>query len=135
MPSIFTRIVEREIPAQILHEDSDFLAFLDVRPIREGHTLVIPKAEIPDVFELPEPLLAALLPFARPVAVAIQRVTQAARVGMAVIGLEVPHAHVHLVPIDGVHDIDFRRARPASDEELAATAERIRAAIASYRDQ
>jgi histidine triad (HIT) family protein len=131
MPSIFTRIVEREIPAHILCEDSDFLAFLDIRPIREGHTLVIPKAEIPDVFELPEPLLAGLLPFARPVAAAIQQVTQAARVGMAVLGLEVPHAHVHLVPIDGVHDIDFRRARPAADEELAATAERIRAALAS----
>ena len=131
MPSIFTRIVEREIPAHILREDSDFLAFLDIRPIREGHTLVISKAEVPDVFDLPESLLRGLLPFARPVASAIQQVTQAARVGMAVIGLEVPHAHVHLVPIDGVNDIDFRRARSASDEELAATAERIRAVLAS----
>jgi histidine triad (HIT) family protein len=129
MPSIFTRIVEREIPAHILREDDSFLAFLDVRPIREGHSLVIPKAEVPDVFELQESLLAGLLPFARPVAQAIQQVTQATRVGMAVIGLEVPHAHIHLVPIDGLHDLDFRRARPASDEELAATAERIRAAL------
>jgi histidine triad (HIT) family protein len=129
MPSIFTRIIEREIPAQILREDDEFLAFLDVRPIREGHTLVIPKAEIPDVFELPESLLGRLLPFARPVADAIQQVTQATRIGMAVIGLEVPHAHVHLVPIDGLHDLDFRRARPADDEQLAATAERIRAAM------
>ena len=72
-----------------------------------------------------------LLPFARPVASAIQQVTQATRIGMAVIGLEVPHAHVHLVPIDGVNDLDFRRARPAADEELAATAERIRAVLAS----
>jgi histidine triad (HIT) family protein len=131
MPSIFTRIVEREIPAHILREDSDFLAFLDVRPIREGHTLVIPKTEVPDMFDLPEPLLAGLLPFARPVASAIKQVTRAARIGTAVIGLEVPHAHVHLVPIDGVNDIDFRRARPAADEELAATAERIRAVLAS----
>lgn len=131
MPSIFTRIVAREIPAHILLEDSDFLAFLDVRPIREGHSLVIPKAEVPDMFDLPEPLLAGLLPFARPVARAIQEVSQATRIGMAVIGLEVPHAHLHLVPIDGVHDIDFRRARPVADEELAATAERIRAALAS----
>jgi histidine triad (HIT) family protein len=129
MPSIFTRIVEREIPAHILREDDSFLAFLDVRPIREGHSLVIPKAEVPDVFELQESLLAGLLPFARPVAQAIQQVTQATRVGMAVIGLEVPHAHIHLVPIDGLHDLDFRRARPASDEELAAAAERIRAAL------
>jgi histidine triad (HIT) family protein len=129
MPSIFSRIVAREIPAQILREDADCLAFLDVRPIREGHTLVIPKTEIPDVFDLPEPLLAGLLPFARPVAHAIREVTGAARVGMVVVGLEVPHAHVHLVPIDGLHDIDFRNAAPASEEELAATAGRIRAAL------
>jgi histidine triad (HIT) family protein len=131
MPSIFTRIIEREVPAHILCEDDDFLAFLDVRPIREGHTLVIPKAEIPDVFDLPESLLSGVLPFARPVAQAIQEVTQATRIGMAVIGLEVPHAHVHLVPIDGLHDLDFRRASPVEDEELAATAERIRAALAT----
>jgi histidine triad (HIT) family protein len=131
MPSIFTRIIEREISAHILREDDNFLAFLDVRPIREGHTLVIPKAEIPDVFDLPEAALAGLLPFARPVARAIQEVTGATRIGMAVIGLEVPHAHIHLVPIDGLHDLDFRRARPAADEELAATADRIRAALVS----
>jgi histidine triad (HIT) family protein len=131
MPSIFTRIVAREIPAHILREDSDFLAFLDIRPIREGHSLVISKAEVPDPFDLPESLLAGLLPFARPVARAIQEVTRATRIGIAVIGLEVPHAHLHLVPIDGLHDLDFRRARPAADEELAATAERIRAALAS----
>jgi histidine triad (HIT) family protein len=130
MPSIFSRIVAREIPAHILREDSEFLAFLDVRPIREGHTLVITKAEVPDVFDLADPLLGGLLPFAQPVAKAIQQVTGATRVGMAVIGLEVPHAHIHLVPIDGLHDLDFRRASPASDGELAATAERIRAVLA-----
>lgn len=130
MPSIFSRIVAREIPAHILREDSEFVAFLDVRPIREGHTLVISKAEIPDVFDLPDPLLGGLLPFARPVAQAIQQVTGATRVGMAIIGLEVPHAHIHLVPIDGLHDLDFRRANPATDEELAATAERIRQVLA-----
>lgn len=129
MASIFSRIVAREIPAHILHEDDAFLAFLDVQPIREGHSLVIPKAEVPDVFDLPESLLARIMPFARPVAKAIQQVTQATRVGIAVVGLEVPHAHVHLVPIEGIHDLDFRRARPAADEELAATAERIRAAM------
>jgi histidine triad (HIT) family protein len=131
MSSIFTRIVAREIPAHILQEDDDFMAFLDVRPIREGHSLVISKAEVPDVFDLPESLLAGLLPFARPVARAIQQVTQATRIGIAVVGLEVPHAHMHLVPIDGLHDLDFRRARPAAEEELAATAEHIRAALAS----
>lgn len=129
MASIFTRIVEREIPAHILREDDDFLAFLDVRPIREGHTLVIPKAAVPDIFDLPEPLLSGILAFARPVAKAVQEVTKAARIGMAVIGLEVPHAHVHLVPIDELYDIDFRRARPAADDDLRATAERIRAEL------
>jgi histidine triad (HIT) family protein len=126
MASIFTRIVSREIPAHILREDDDYLAFLDVRPIREGHTLVIPKAEIDDVFDLPESLLAGLLPFAQPIAHAIQEVTQATRVGMAVVGLEVPHAHVHLVPIDGLHDLDFRRASPAADDDLSRMADRIR---------
>ncbi len=131
MASIYTRIIQRDIPAHILREDDDFLAFLDVRPIREGHSLVIPKAEVPDMFDLSEPLLAGLLPFARPVAKAIQQVTGAARVGIAVVGLEVPHAHVHLVPIDGIYDIDFRRAAPAEDEQLAAIAERIRSSMAS----
>jgi histidine triad (HIT) family protein len=131
VPSIFSRIVAREIPAHILREDDAYLAFLDVRPIREGHTLVIPKTEVDDVFDLPEQLLAGLLPFARPVAQAIQRVTGATRIGVAVIGLEVAHAHIHLVPIDGLHDIDFRRATPADDADLAATAERIRAALAN----
>jgi histidine triad (HIT) family protein len=129
MASVFSRIVAREIPAHIVREDSEFLAFLDVRPIRQGHTLVIPKAEIDDVFDLPASLLEGLLPFARPVARAIRQISGAARVGMAVVGLEVPHAHVHLVPIDGVHDIDFRRAQPADGDELATTAERIRAAL------
>jgi histidine triad (HIT) family protein len=131
VPSVFSRIVAREIPAHILREDSEFLAFLDVRPIRDGHSLVIPKAEIDDLFDLPDPLLSGLMLFAKPVAKAIHEVTQAARVGVAVVGLEVPHAHVHLVPIDGIHDLDFHRAHPAEDEQLAAMATRIRAALAS----
>jgi histidine triad (HIT) family protein len=131
VPSIFSRIVAREIPAHILREDDAYLAFLDVRPIREGHTLVIPKTEVDDVFDLPDQLLAGMLPFARPVAQAIQRVTGATRIGMAVLGLEVPHAHIHLVPIDGLHDLDFRRATAADDADLAATAGRIRAALAN----
>jgi histidine triad (HIT) family protein len=129
MPSIFTRIVNREIPAHILREDDEFLAFLDVRPIRPGHSLVIPKQEIDDVFDLPESLLSGLLVFARPVAHAIREVTGAARVGMAVLGIEVPHAHVHLVPIDELGDLDFRKAQSADDEQLAPMAERIRAAL------
>jgi histidine triad (HIT) family protein len=129
MPSIFTRIVNREIPAHIVREDDEFLAFLDVRPIRAGHSLVIPKREIDDVFDLPDPLLSGLLLFARPVANAIRETTGAQRVGMAVIGVEVPHAHIHLVPIDGIGDLDFRKARAADDADLAAMAERIRSAL------
>ncbi len=129
MPSIFTRIVNREIPAHILREDDDYLAFLDVRPIRAGHSLVIPKREIDDLFDLPDALLAGLLVFARPVAKAIQETTGAQRVGVAVVGIEVPHAHLHLVPIDDIGGLDFRKAQPADDAELAETAERIRSAL------
>jgi len=129
MASIFTRIVDGEIPSQKLREDDRFLAFLDVRPIRPGHALVIPKQEIDELFDLPDDLLADILVFAKPVAAAIKEVTGASRVGLAVVGVEVPHAHVHLLPVDGVGDIDFRRARPAEQEELAEMAERIRAAL------
>jgi histidine triad (HIT) family protein len=129
MPSIFTRIVNREIPAHIVREDDDFLAFLDVRPIRAGHSLVIAKQEIDDVFDLPDPLLSGLLVFARPVAQAIRQVTGASRVGAAVVGIEVPHAHIHLVPIDSIGDLNFRKAHAADDADLAAMAEQIRTAI------
>jgi histidine triad (HIT) family protein len=129
MPSIFTRIVNREIPAHVLREDDDFLAFLDVRPIRAGHSLVIPKQEIDDLFDLPEGLLSGLLVFARPVAHAIRQVSGAQRVGVAVVGIEVPHAHIHLVPLDGIDDLDFRKAKQADDADLAAVAERIRSAL------
>jgi histidine triad (HIT) family protein len=129
MPSIFTRIINREIPSHILREDDDFLAFLDVRPIRAGHSLVVPKQEIDDVFDLPDRLLSDLLVFARPVANAIRETTGAQRVGLAVLGLEVPHAHVHLVPIDAIGDLDFGKARPADDADLTAMAERIRSAL------
>ena len=131
MPSLFTRIVNREIPAHIVREDDEFLAFLDIRPIRAGHSLVIPKQEIDDVFDLPDSLLSGLLVFARPVAHAIREVTGASRVGMAVLGIEVPHAHVHLVPIDEIGDLDFRKARAADDADLAEMGERIRAALAT----
>jgi len=126
MPSAFSKIVTGEIPAERIREDDDFLAFLDIRPIRAGHTLVIPKREVDHFFDLPDDLLGGLMVFAKPVANAIREVTGAARVGCAVVGIEVPHAHLHLVPVDGAHDIDFRRATPADDAELAAMGERLR---------
>jgi histidine triad (HIT) family protein len=129
VPSIFSRIVAGEIPAHRLREDDRFLAFLDVRPIRSGHSLVIPKEEIDHFFDLPDDLLADLMVFAKPVANAIRSVTGAARVGCAVVGVEVPHAHLHLVPVDSVGDLDFRKASEADQDELSALAERIRAAL------
>ena len=129
VPSIFSRIVAGEIPAHRLREDDRFLAFLDVRPIRPGHALVIPKEEIDHFFDLPDDLLGDLMVFAKPVANAIRAVTGAARVGCAVVGVEVPHAHLHLIPVDGVGDVDFRKASEADQEDLAAMAERIRAQL------
>jgi histidine triad (HIT) family protein len=126
MASIFSKIVTGEIPAERIREDDDFLAFLDIRPIRAGHTLVIPKREIDHFFDLPDDLLGGLMVFAKPVAQAIHEVTGAARVGCAVVGIEVPHAHLHLVPVDGAHDIDFRRASAADEAELAAMGEQLR---------
>ena len=130
MASIFSKIIAGEIPAHKLREDDRFLAFLDVRPIRPGHALVIPKVEIDELFDLPPDLLGDLFVFAQPVAAAIKAQSGAARVGVAVVGVEVPHAHVHLVPLDGPQDIDFRRAQPADPDELAALAEQLRARIA-----
>lgn len=111
MASIFSRIVNGEIPCYKIAEDDDFLAFLDINPLTKGHTLVIPKKEVDYIFDLPEEELAALMVFARKVALAIGKAITCKRVGVAVIGLEVPHAHIHLVPINGVYDIDFRQPK------------------------
>ena len=127
MPSIFTRIVRGEIPCHKVAEDDRFLAFLDIAPLREGHTLVVPKLEVDKFFELPGDVLAGIMPFAQSVAMRIARVVPCDRVGMTVIGLEVPHAHVHLIPIDRMSDMDFAKPKlKLTHEELAAIAERIR---------
>lgn len=129
MPSIFTRIVNGEIPCHKVAEDDRYLSFLDINPLREGHTLVIPKTEVDKFFDLPEDILAGIMPFAQSVARKISKVIPCDRIGVSVIGLEVPHAHVHLIPIDSVHDMDFSRPKvKLSPGELAAMAERIRLA-------
>ena len=129
MPSIFTRIINGEIPCHKVAEDDRFLAFLDINPLREGHTLVVPKAEVDKFFELPADVLAAIMPFAQGVARKIASVVPCDRIGVSVIGLEVPHAHVHLIPIDSVQDMDFSRPKlKLTQEQLAAIAERIRKA-------
>ena len=128
MPSLFTRIVRGEIPCHKVAEDDRSLAFLDIAPLRMGHTLVIPKVEVDRFFDLPSDVLADMLPFAQQVAQRIKAVVPCDRVGLAVIGLEVPHAHLHLIPIDTMEDMDFGRPKlkPGPDE-LAALAVRLRA--------
>ena len=130
MPTLFSRIVAGEIPAHKVAEDDRFLAFLDISPLREGHTLVIPKRETDWIFDLPDEELAALHIFAKRVAKAVRAAVDCRRVGVAVIGLEVPHAHIHLIPMQTVSDMNFANPKlTPSSEELAATAARIRAHV------
>ena len=132
MASIFTRIVNKEIPAHIVAESDDYLAFLDINPLTEGHTLVIPKKEVDYLFDLDDETLAGLNLFAKNVAKAIDQVSDCARVGVSVVGLEVPHAHIHLIPINSIDDMNFSRMKLSpSKEELAATAKRIKTVFTS----
>ena len=127
MSSIFTKIINREIPGHIVAENEDFIAFLDVSPLVAGHTLVVPKAEVDYIFDLDDQSLANLNIFAKRVAQAIQTAMPCLRVGVAVIGLEVPHAHVHLVPLNTMDDINFSRPKLSpSQVELADVAEKIK---------
>lgn len=126
MASIFTRIVNGEIPAYKVAETDRYLAFLDIYPLQKGHTLVIPKREIDYLFDLEDEELQGLMVFAKKVARAIEKVVPCKRIGVAVIGLEVPHAHVHLVPLQGIYDIDFSKPKlKLSQEEFAAIAAAI----------
>jgi len=130
MPSIFSRIVAGEIPAYKVAETRDYLAFLDINPLAEGHTLVIPKKEVDYIFDLEDEAYVGLQLFAKAVALGIQKAVPCTRVGTAVVGLEVPHVHIHLVPINTVDDLNFSKARisltPERLEEIAAA---IRAKI------
>ncbi|TXE05184.1 HIT family protein [Algoriphagus aquimarinus] len=128
MASIFTKIINREIPAQIVAEDENYIAFLDIMPLVKGHVLVVPKQEVDYIFDLEPEVLSGLHIFAQRVAKAIDKTIKCTRVGVAVIGLEVPHVHVHLVPLNSMDDINFTRAKlKLSKEELAEIADSIRA--------
>ena len=129
MPTLFTRIVNGEIPCHKLYEDEHCLSFLDLRPINPGHALVIPKQEIDYIFDVPDDLLQRMITVAKRVANAIDQAVPCKRVGVIVAGLEVPHAHIHLVPIHGIGDINFANAKDATQDELAATAAAIRAQL------
>lgn len=125
--TIFSKIVAGEIPAFKIREDEQFLAFLDVFPLVQGHTLVIPKIEIDKFFDMPMNLLEGILTFAKPVAAAIEKAFPCKRVGISVIGLEVPHAHMHLIPLNTMQDINFTRAKiQMTTEELRICQQKIR---------
>ena len=127
MPSIFTRIINGEIPSHRILEDEEYFAFLDINPLRVGHTLVVPKKEVDYIFDLDDGTLSGLLTFAKRIAPAIKAVEPCERIGISVVGLEVPHCHVHLIPIDGVGDMDFSKPKvQLNNEELSEIAARIR---------
>ena len=129
MASIFSKIIAGEIPCHRIAENDEFLAFLDINPLAEGHTLVIPKTEVDYFFDLDAGLLSRINLFARDVAQKIETAIPCKRIGVAMIGLEVPHAHMHLIPLQNVADINFERPKLSfTADELAATAERIKRA-------
>lgn len=130
MASIFTKIINREIPAYIVAEDNNFIAFLDINPLTEGHTLVVPKHEVDYVFDLPDQDVAELFVFAKRVAQSIERVVPCKRIGLSVIGLEVPHAHIHLVPLNVTNDINFAKPKLTfTKEQYLALAQKIKDAF------
>jgi histidine triad (HIT) family protein len=125
MTSIFSKIVNGEIPCYKIAEDDNFLAFLDVNPNAEGHTLCIPKKEIDKIFDIEEELYIGLMQFSKKVAIALEKTVPCKRIGMSVIGLEVPHAHVHLIPLNEMDDIRFQKKVTLSKEEFFALALKI----------
>ncbi len=128
--SIFSKIVNGDIPAHKVAENEDFLAFLDVSPLVMGHVLVIPKKEVDYIFDIEDNTYAQLMLFAKRVAVGVKKAFPCKKVGVAVIGLEVPHAHIHLIPMNNVSDMNFAKEKlKPSQEELAEAAEKIRAVL------
>jgi histidine triad (HIT) family protein len=127
MPTIFTKIIQGEIPCYKIAEDENYLAFLDISPLAIGHTLVIPKTEIDYIFDMEDNMLAGMLVFSKKVAKAIEKAIPCKRIGIAVIGLEVPHAHVHLIPLNTMNDINFTRPKmTVTKEKLEETVQLIR---------
>ena len=117
MASIFSKIIAGEIPCYRVAEDERFLAFLDISPIKRGHTLVVPKQEIDYIFDLSDIDLAAMIVFAKQVAAAVESVVPCKRIALSVVGLEVPHAHLHLIPLDHVADVNFERPKVSMSRE------------------
>lgn len=130
MSSIFSKIIAGDIPAYKVAENSEFLAFLDIAPLAEGHLLVIPKKEVDKLFDLDNETYTGLMLFAKTVAAAMEKAIPCDRIGVTVIGLEVPHAHVHLIPINRVNDMNFTKPKlKFTPEQFKATADKIREAL------
>ncbi len=130
MPSIFTRIIKGEIPCYKIAEDENFFAFLDINPLKKGHTLVVPKKEVDYIFDLEKDTLAGMMIYSQKIASAIEKVIPCNRIGVVVLGLEVPHAHIHLIPIDSEADVRFSNPRvKLTEEEFSDIAGRIRREI------
>ena len=126
MASIFTRIINGEIPCYKVAEDDNYFAFLDINPLAEGHTLVVPKKEVDYIFDLNDETLAGMMLFAKKVAARIRKQIECKRVAVVVLGLEVPHAHIHLIPMNSEADVDFRREKlKLSPDEFAAIASKL----------
>lgn len=126
MASIFSKIIAGEIPSHKIAEDEQYYAFLDIFPVAKGHTLVVPKKEVDYIYDLDDETLAGLHIFAKKVAKAIEKAVPCQRIGLAVVGLEVPHAHVHLIPINSMADMDFTNKKQMTQEQLFEVAEEIR---------
>ncbi len=127
MSSIFTKIIKGEIPCYKIAEDDNFLAFLDVNPNAKGHTLCVPKQEIDKIFDLEDHLYLGLMQFSKKIAIALEKTVPCNRIGMAVIGLEVPHAHVHLIPLNEMGEMTFRHKVSLTKAEFEALAKNIQA--------
>ncbi|MBS3993404.1 MAG: HIT family protein [Bacteroidetes bacterium] len=125
MSTIFTKIVQGEIPCYKVAEDDNFLAFLDINPNAKGHTIVIPKKEVNKLFDLDEDAYSGLMQFSRTVAIALEKAIPCKRIGMAVVGLEVPHVHVHLIPINEMDDMRFTKKVQLTSDEFVNTAKSI----------
>jgi histidine triad (HIT) family protein len=130
MPTIFTKIIRGEIPSYKIAEDDSFFAFLDINPLARGHALVVPKKETDYIFDIEDEELGDMMKFAKKLAHAIEKVVPCKKIGIAVIGLEVPHAHIHLIPINEISDINFARPKlKLSPEEFSSLASQIRSAL------
>jgi len=129
MPSIFTRIIQGELPAYTIAENEDCYAFLDINPNARGHVLCVPKKEVDKLFDLDDDLYIKLMQFSKHIAEALKKAVSCKRVGMAVVGLEVPHAHVHLIPLNEMHEMTFQTKVKLSDEDFKELVTKIKAQL------